>query len=85
MNFDTHNVDWHNVSYAAKSLSVADVVVAAEDAARRSVLLDKNYIETSQLLNSMERRKKLHSLGTHIHEPQASAPNNSSTGRKKAL
>jgi hypothetical protein len=44
-------------------LSTADVVAAAEDAARRAVLGDRDSITTVDLVNSLERRRSLQGLG----------------------
>ena len=61
--FDAVNVDWADVARNAKSLSTADVVAAAEDAARRAVLGDTDQIETSALTASLERRRSLQGIG----------------------
>lgn len=64
--FDAVGVDWENVARNAKSLSTADVVAAAEDAARRAVLGDSDQIETSALTASLERRRSLQGIGAVI-------------------
>ena len=56
---------WKRVTDAAAGLSTADVVAAAEDAARRAVLSDTNKIATRDLLDAIERRRSLQELGTH--------------------
>ena len=55
---------WKRVTDAAAGLSTADVVAAAEDAARRAVLSDTNKIATRDLLDAIERRRSLQELGT---------------------
>jgi SpoVK/Ycf46/Vps4 family AAA+-type ATPase len=64
--FDAKGVNWTDVAQNAKSLSTADVVAAAEDAARRAVLGDTDQIETSALTASLERRRSLQGIGAVI-------------------
>jgi len=61
--FDVREVDWSDVAKNAEGLSTADVVTAAEDAARRSVLGRLSLIETPALVASLERRRSLHGIG----------------------
>jgi SpoVK/Ycf46/Vps4 family AAA+-type ATPase len=61
--FDAKNVDWANVARYAEGLSTADVVAAAEDAARRAVLAHQESIETTSLVASLDRRRSLHGIG----------------------
>lgn len=61
--FDASNVDWANVAQHAEGLSTADVVAAAEDAARRAVLAHQESIETAALIASLDRRRSLHGIG----------------------
>lgn len=62
--FDIRKVNWLDVAHNAGGLSTADVIAAAEDAARRSVLGNLNLIETSSVIASLERRRSLHGIGT---------------------
>lgn len=61
--FSTARLSWKKVTDCAIGLSTADVVVAAEDAARRAVLSDRESITTTDLLDSLERRRSLQGLG----------------------
>ena len=61
--FSTARLSWQKVTDCAVGLSTADVVSAAEDAARRAVLGDRNSITTIELLDSLERRRSLQGLG----------------------
>ena len=62
--FSIGKMDWKRVTNCAEGLSTADVVAAAEDAARRSVLKDTEEIATQDLINALERRRSLQGLGT---------------------
>lgn len=61
--FSTARLAWKQVTDFALGLSTADIVAAAEDAARRAVLDDRESITTIQLLQSLERRRSLQGLG----------------------
>jgi SpoVK/Ycf46/Vps4 family AAA+-type ATPase len=61
--FETGNIDWSQVAHFSGGLSTADVIAAAEDAARRAVLMNSNSIETSIVLASLERRRSLQGIG----------------------
>jgi replication-associated recombination protein RarA len=65
--FDVNKVDWFEVSRYAVGLSTADVVAAAEDAARRAVLGKSSLIETSAVIASLERRRSLQGIGTIVN------------------
>jgi SpoVK/Ycf46/Vps4 family AAA+-type ATPase len=71
--FDIEAVCWLDVAEVARGLSTADVVAAAEDAARRSVVGDVKRIETSALITSMSRRRSLQGIGASKNgaRPQA--------------
>jgi hypothetical protein len=58
-----HTPVLEKVTDCAIGLSTADVVAAAEDAARRAVLGDRDSITTVDLVNSLERRRSLQGLG----------------------
>ena len=62
--FSFGRMGWKRITDCAAGLSTADVVAAAEDAARRSVLNDTNKIATQDLLDALERRRTLQGLGT---------------------
>lgn len=61
--FATDELSWETVTDCAIGLSTADVVAAAEDAARRAVLNDRESITTTELVKSLERRRSLQGLG----------------------
>lgn len=61
--FTLGRIGWARVTKEAIGLSTADVVAAAEDAARRSVLNGSEKIVTQDLIHSIERRKKLQQIG----------------------
>lgn len=61
--FSTARLAWTKVTDCAVGLSTADVIAAAEDAARRAVLDDRERITTTDLLDSLKRRRSLQGLG----------------------
>lgn len=61
--FSLARLSWKKVTDCAIGLSTADVVAAAEDAARRAVLRDRNAITTLELIDSLQRRRSLQGLG----------------------
>jgi SpoVK/Ycf46/Vps4 family AAA+-type ATPase len=61
--FSIARLSWKKVTDCAIGLSTADVVAAAEDAARRAVLGDRNTITTLDLTDSLQRRRSLQGLG----------------------
>jgi len=62
--FSLARMGWRRITDHAKGLSTADVIAAAEDAARRAVLGDTDKIATQDLLDALERRRSLQKLGT---------------------
>ncbi len=62
--FSTARLAWGKVTECAIGLSTADVIAAAEDAARRAVLDDRERITTTDLLGSLKRRRSLQGLGS---------------------
>lgn len=61
--FSIKKMSWKRITECALGLSTADVVAAAEDAARRAVLVDKDNITTQSLIHALERRRSLQGLG----------------------
>jgi SpoVK/Ycf46/Vps4 family AAA+-type ATPase len=61
--FEAAGVAWDEVAQYAGGLSTADVVAAAEDAARRTVLDNTTAIATSALIASLKRRRSLQEIG----------------------
>ena len=80
--FDTSNVTWANVAHYAEGLSTADVVAAAEDAARRAVLANQDSIETTSLVASLDRRRSLHGIGEMYGDAEGSQTLHSAGPRK---
>jgi len=86
--FSTERLSWKKVTDCAIGLSTADIISAAEDAARRAVLGDRDRITTSDLLDSLERRRSLQGLGSGGNaakfkslSPQGSQPGPSVSGK----
>lgn len=71
--FSHGNLSWANVTNCAVGLSTADVVAAAEDAARRAVLGDRDNITTLDLINSLERRRSLQGIGRGVNAKEFKA------------
>jgi hypothetical protein len=71
--FSHGNWSWANVTNCAVGLSTADVVAAAEDAARRAVLGDRDNITTLDLINSLERRRSLQGIGRGVNAKESKA------------
>lgn len=64
--FSVGRLAWKKVTDFAAGLSTADVVAAAEDAARRAVLTDQYAIATSDLINALGRRRALQGIGGEL-------------------
>jgi SpoVK/Ycf46/Vps4 family AAA+-type ATPase len=75
--FEIAGVDWPEVTRSSASLSTADVIAAAEDAARRAVLNRSDIVETAALIASLDRRRSLQGIGGELHEQGSTAPNSS--------
>lgn len=63
--FTFGRVNWKRVTDCALGLSTADVVAAAEDAARRAVLGDTDKIATQDLIDALLRRRSLQGIGEY--------------------
>lgn len=63
LGFALGKLSWSRISREAAGLSTADVVAAAEDAARRAVLADAEAIGTQDLVSALGRRRSLQGLG----------------------
>lgn len=74
--FNIHEVDWPEIANNAGGLSTADVIAAAEDAARRSVLGKLSLIKTSAIIASLERRRTLHGIGAVVNAEGSSSLHN---------
>ncbi|MBY5570530.1 ATP-binding protein [Rhizobium leguminosarum] len=79
--FDVGAINWSQITGCADGLSTADVIAAAEDAARRAVILDSGAVETSAVVASLERRRSLQGIGTDKHGSR-SAPLHTARNRK---
>jgi SpoVK/Ycf46/Vps4 family AAA+-type ATPase len=55
--FDTEGLDWGCIATEAMGLSHADIVRAAEEAARDAVMTERETIEVSDLVRALRRRK----------------------------
>jgi len=83
--FSTSRVGWVKVLEMASGLSTADVVSAAEDAARRAVIADKETIATGGLLEALERRRTLQALGGDEFAKKSSSFSTSGLGRTRKV
>lgn len=61
--FSIARLSWKKITECAIGLSTADVIAAAEDAARKAVLAERERITTQDLLDALERRRALQGLG----------------------
>ena len=64
--FDVTDVQWDQIVDHANGLSTSGVMHAAKDAARRAVLGSRKKISTSELLQSIDRRKELQDLTSAV-------------------
>lgn len=55
--FNTNQVSWTEVANAAEGLSFADIVNAAQDAAKESIIREEHVISTNALLKALGERK----------------------------
>ncbi|WP_260925119.1 AAA family ATPase [Novosphingobium sp. 9] len=83
--FSTSRVRWEKVLELASGLSTADVVSAAEDAARRAVIADKEAIATGGLLEALVRRRTLQALGGDEFAEKSAAFPTSGLGRARKV
>src|SRR3546814_4485683 len=65
--FSFGRLAWQKITEFAAGLSTADVVAAAEDAARRAVLADHRAIATGDLIGAIERRRSLQGIRSEEH------------------
>ena len=71
--FSVSRLAWPKITDFAAGLSTADVVAAAEDAARRAVLADHRAIATGDLIGAIERRRSLQGIGGAVVGKKSSA------------
>jgi hypothetical protein len=83
--FNASNIDWSIVLNCAEGLSTADVVAAAEDAARRAVLDNSIGIATSAVLASLERRRSLQRIGVGANAEGSPALDSKRPGPSRSL
>lgn len=83
LTFDTAGVNWNDVAKAALGLSNADVIRAAEDAARRAILDDSTIIGTNALVVAVsDRRSSVVGQGqSDARERKPSAPRRAAARR----
>lgn len=72
MGFNISRLSWPRIAQHSAGLSTADVVAAAEDAARRCVLADSERISTKELVEALDRRRSLQGLGAETNGQRAS-------------
>lgn len=61
--FNVSSLRWKDIAEHARGLSAADVVAAAEDAARRFVLGNENALTDAELTGALDRRRRLQKVG----------------------
>lgn len=71
--FEIASVAWPDVARSGAGLSTADVIAAAEDAARRAVLSRSDIVETAALIASLARRRSLQGIGGELNGQGPSA------------
>ena len=80
--FSIAGMSWKKITGYADGLSTADVVAAAEDAARRAVLSDIDEIATQDLIAAIERRRALQGLGLDGIGKNSSTHSSSQPGQR---
>ncbi|MGB9880404.1 MAG: AAA family ATPase [Anaerolineae bacterium] len=60
---DTTGVDWPKVAQASKGLSHADITRACEHAAKNAILEHRRYVDTADVLDALDERRKAHTSG----------------------
>ena len=75
--FDISGVVWPEVTRSGAGLSTADVIAAAEDAARRAVLNRSDLVETDALITSLGRRRSLQGIGVELNAQRSTASDSS--------
>lgn len=83
--FSIAGMSWKKVTDYADGLSTADVVAAAEDAARRAVLTDTDKIATQDLIAAIERRCALQGLGSDGIGKESSTHSPSQPGKSAPI
>lgn len=81
--FVVAGVSWDDVTSVAKGLSTADVIASAEDAARRTILSNKDEIDTDIIVASLERRCLLQGISAGDNDAR-SKPHFNKPKRKSA-
>lgn len=61
--FQTSNLSWSRIVPAARGLSHAEIVTAAENAAKRAVLDDRTRVRTDEVVTALEQRPR---SGSHL-------------------
>jgi AAA+ superfamily predicted ATPase len=60
--FNTRAIDWSGVAQVAQGLSQADIVRAAEDAAKSAILDDAAGMDTERLIQAVNERQRTGSV-----------------------
>ena len=83
--FMTSKMGWEPVIDCALGLSTADIIAAAEDAARRAVLADTDKIATQDLIDALERRRSLQGLWADNNAKKPPTLSSSRSGETSAV
>ena len=57
---DLADIDWRKIGAAAKGLSHSEITIAAESAAKASILADRQTVDTQTLLEALQARHREH-------------------------
>lgn len=76
---------WKSVVDSAIGLSTADIVAAAEDAARRAVIADADAIVTKDVTGALARRRALQGIGTADNGEKSSPHPPTGSRQRKTL
>ncbi|MCR4402785.1 MAG: ATP-binding protein, partial [Firmicutes bacterium] len=60
---DTTRVDWAKAAETSEGLSHADITSACEHAAKNAILGHRRYVETAEILEALDERRKAHTSG----------------------
>lgn len=81
LTFDIKNVNWDKVADAAEGLSNADLIRAAEDAAREAILENGPILDTASLVAAVQERSIF--IGERHADPKKSTSSRPSHSRRR--
>jgi SpoVK/Ycf46/Vps4 family AAA+-type ATPase len=81
LTFDIEGVDWDKVADAAEGLSHADLIRAAEDAAREAILERGPSLNTISLVTAVRQRSNV--IGERNADPKKPSPSPSTRTRRR--